>query len=205
MKKLLAVGAAVAALLVAAPAAASAQEPAGCPDKVAKAQKEFDDAVEAARLRLVELSVEQKYIDQLLELVKDNELSQADQARARQIYEESGFVYNIGLDAPADLAKLNRILHAAAALDAARNEGCDVPDTRDPEPSDPSATPKPSPRDDIDCKDVSYDEAQRILQADPSDPNLLDRDNDGIACEADDDNLSQVGKAPVGGVETGLA
>ena len=141
LKKLIFPIAAVAAMLIAVPAVAQAQETAGCPDRVAAAQKEFDDAVEAARQRLLELRVEQKYIDQLLELVSDNDLTQEDQDRARQIYEESGFVYNVGLDAPADLAKLTRILHAAADLDAARKAGCDVPNTREPEPADPSNKP----------------------------------------------------------------
>ena len=34
------------------------------------------------------------------------------------------------------------------------------------------------------CPDYDYQEdAQEVLDADPSDPNDLDRDNDGIACE----------------------
>ncbi len=36
---------------------------------------------------------------------------------------------------------------------------------------------------DVDCPQLSYEEAQDILAQDPSDPNGLDRDNDGIACE----------------------
>lgn len=36
---------------------------------------------------------------------------------------------------------------------------------------------------DIDCPGLSFEEAQAILAEDPSDPNGLDRDNDGIACE----------------------
>lgn len=37
---------------------------------------------------------------------------------------------------------------------------------------------------DIDCDDVTYGEAQLILGEDPSDPNGLDDDNDGEACDA---------------------
>jgi hypothetical protein len=36
---------------------------------------------------------------------------------------------------------------------------------------------------DVDCPELSQGEAQAILEADPSDPNRLDADNDGIACE----------------------
>jgi len=36
-----------------------------------------------------------------------------------------------------------------------------------------------------DCRDLgSQAEAQAILRADPSDPNVIDNDQDGIACEA---------------------
>lgn len=38
---------------------------------------------------------------------------------------------------------------------------------------------------DLDCVDFHYQEqAQAILDRDPTDPNDLDRDHDGIACEA---------------------
>lgn len=36
---------------------------------------------------------------------------------------------------------------------------------------------------DINCPGLSFEEAQAILAQDSSDPNGLDRDNDGIACE----------------------
>jgi len=37
---------------------------------------------------------------------------------------------------------------------------------------------------DLNCDDFTYqEEAQAVLNQDPSDPNRLDRDNDGIACE----------------------
>ncbi len=42
---------------------------------------------------------------------------------------------------------------------------------------------------DLDCADFQdQEEAQAELERDPSDPNNLDADNDGIACEALDDN-----------------
>ncbi|MDP9487447.1 MAG: excalibur calcium-binding domain-containing protein [Actinomycetota bacterium] len=40
------------------------------------------------------------------------------------------------------------------------------------------------PASDVDCPDLSYDEANWILAQNPSDPHQLDADNDGIACEA---------------------
>ncbi|MCI0849936.1 MAG: excalibur calcium-binding domain-containing protein, partial [Chloroflexi bacterium] len=42
-----------------------------------------------------------------------------------------------------------------------------------------------SAQDIYNCDDFTYqEEAQDVLDADPSDPNGLDGDNDGIACEA---------------------
>jgi len=36
---------------------------------------------------------------------------------------------------------------------------------------------------DVDCPELSFEEAQAILAADPSDPNRLDADKDGTACD----------------------
>lgn len=69
---------------------------------------------------------------------------------------------------------------------------CAAPPTTTPQP--PTTTPKPPtttpappttsrPANDIDCVDVSRAEAQRILNADKSDPNNLDSNNNGTACE----------------------
>ena len=56
---------------------------------------------------------------------------------------------------------------------------------------------------DVDCPELTQSEAQNIYDHDPSDPNRLDGDNDGLACE-DGDSASGVGfSAPQGGVETG--
>lgn len=67
-----------------------------------------------------------------------------------------------------------------------------------------TTTPAPTlPPADINCDDVTDAEAQRILDADPSDPNRLDGDNDGDACDDEDSNFSDVGRAPRGGVATG--
>jgi hypothetical protein len=74
---------------------------------------------------------------------------------------------------------------------------------------------------DLNCDDFPLADgrtAQQVLDADRNDPNVLDVDNDGIACEAgelDNDepttapvsggngSYSQVETVPVGGVETG--
>jgi hypothetical protein len=48
---------------------------------------------------------------------------------------------------------------------------------------------------DLDCADfATQEEAQAVLRRDPSDPNGLDADNDGIACE----DLPHAGSGPVG-------
>lgn len=150
-----AVAAVAAALLLGVPAAASATEPEySCPEDVAKAQAEFDDAVRAAEARIRQLGGSPEDIARLLALVQDNNVSPEDQAEARRIYESSGFRYDWS-DPVGDLAKINRILDASAELEAAKAAKClELP-------------PRPEA---------------------PADP-----------------DLSQIGKAPVGGVQTGIA
>lgn len=60
---------------------------------------------------------------------------------------------------------------------------------------------------DVDCPELTFEEANAILAADPSDPFRLDGDHDGVACE---ENAHGTGVAyadypayPVGGVATG--
>ncbi len=59
---------------------------------------------------------------------------------------------------------------------------------------------------DMDCADfASQAEAQAALDADPSDPNGLDADDDGIACETPaDDGATDDGTVTGGGTATGL-
>ncbi len=58
----------------------------------------------------------------------------------------------------------------------------------------PTTTASPSPSADLDCGDfASQAEAQAVLAADPSDPNGLDADGDGAACE---DTFSTGGGSP---------
>lgn len=72
--------------------------------------------------------------------------------------------------------------------------------------------PNASAQEEFDCEDFQFQEdAQAVLDQDPSDPHNLDSDDDGVACESlpsrggggggggDDDS----GGAPVGGVDTG--
>src|SRR5690606_9509967 len=58
-------------------------------------------------------------------------------------------------------------------------EGCE------PEPTDePTTEPTDEPGDELNCDDFdTQEEAQAVLDADPSDPNRLDADGDGVACE----------------------
>lgn len=67
-----------------------------------------------------------------------------------------------------------------------------------------AATPAVAARSaDLDCSDfTSQSQAQAVYDADPSDPNGLDRENDGIACEsAGGSGVST--SSPQDGVETG--
>lgn len=78
--------------------------------------------------------------------------------------------------------------------------------TTPPAPTTPPI-PEPPAQADRDCPDFSSRaEAQAVLDADPSDPERLDADNDGVACEAlsdSGDTRLQVNVHPVGGVATG--
>jgi LPXTG-motif cell wall-anchored protein len=80
-------------------------------------------------------------------------------------------------------------------------EGCPEPEpTEDP-------TPSPGPGDVLNCEDfTTQSEAQAVLDADPSDPNRLDADGDGIACEGlpagnGDDNGDDNGEGGQGGAD----
>ena len=89
---------------------------------------------------------------------------------------------------------------AAAVKD--RDKACDEPDPT-PTPT-PTTTPTtPPPDNDVDCTEVSDARAQEILNADRSDPNNLDEDNDGVACEDDVIIDRDVVVVPNGGVNTG--
>lgn len=99
-----------------------------------------------------------------------------------------------------------RLVDLRADLTAAvevRDEACD----EDPAPTTPpTTTPAPTTppaADDVDCDEVTDARAQEILDADKSDPNDLDDDNDGIACEEELEVNPKPVFVPSGGVNTG--
>jgi hypothetical protein len=107
---------------------------------------------------------------------------------------------------------------ALDAATAAANEACatDGQPPASPSPSAEPSSPPAAPVDDVDCADVPQARAQEILDADRSDPNKLDGDHDGTACEVDEGedtvdltipeaapSTSQVSVLPQGGVDTG--
>jgi hypothetical protein len=65
--------------------------------------------------------------------------------------------------------------------------------TEQPAPETPAEQPTAPAGEDIDCDDVSPEEAQAILESDPSDPNRLDADGDGFACEFGADHGDHAG------------
>lgn len=73
---------------------------------------------------------------------------------------------------------LRKILLAAAAIAAGLLIGGAA-----------TAAAQGEPPADLDCADFAPGEAQAALDADPSDPHNLDADGDGLACEADSDDL----------------
>lgn len=80
--------------------------------------------------------------------------------------------------------------------------------TSAPMPTTPApTTPEQPTQADRDCPDFSSQaEAQAVLDADPSDPERLDADHNGVACEAlsaSGNSDQQVDVHPVGGVATG--
>lgn len=100
----------------------------------------------------------------------------------------------------------------AAVVTATVDTDCEPPvETTTPPPTTPEETPAPV---EFDCADFPLPDgrtAQDVLDADPADPNRLDLDGDGQACELDDTDpaadeggdFDQVGTPPAGGVATG--
>lgn len=94
------------------------------------------------------------------------------------------------------LAELRVLLTVAIGE---RDKACDE--------TPPTTTPTPVPTTpadaDVDCDEVTDARAQEILDADRSDPNNLDDDNDGVACEEHITINNDVVVTPSGGVNTG--
>jgi hypothetical protein len=95
------------------------------------------------------------------------------------------------------------VVKAAIAALAKVDEACKAPvvtTTVTPPPVTTTVTPPPTlTPGDIDCDDVSFAEAQRILKADPKDPNGLDFDRNGIACDAPSHVPGGTGSVETGG------
>lgn len=77
-----------------------------------------------------------------------------------------------------------------------------VPEEQTPEPE---PVPRPVPTGDADCSDfASQEEAQAVLDTDPGDPNYLDGEGDGVACESLPSSSSPVPApetVPAGGLD----
>jgi hypothetical protein len=86
--------------------------------------------------------------------------------------------------------------------DDRQDDGARVGTDEEAAPPAPTTT---APSGDRDCPDfASQADAQAVLDADPSDPQRLDADDDGIACEQHfGDDSRQVQVVPRGGVDTG--
>jgi len=118
--------------------------------------------------------------------------------------------------------ELEEAIAAKTELDAkiaAKDEACAEPGD-DPKPGDKCSTDTipsgildndlecvggeddPADDADVDCRDVTVEQAQAMLNEDKDDPNNLDVDDDGVACE-DPDGGTQVVDYPSGGVDTG--
>lgn len=98
----------------------------------------------------------------------------------------------------------------AATVTAVVDTDCEAPVETTPPVEPPVVDEDETPADGFNCGDFPLADgrtAQDVLAADPADPNVLDSDGDGVACEIDDtdDLLSLPNEAPrptvvVGGV-----
>lgn len=229
MKKTVLVLSAAVALSVMTAPFALAQDDASCDaakDSVTKLQKKFDDAAAEERVREKDAVKAAKDARDASKAVRDEKQKALDAAKetpengdAIKTAEAELKVAEDALTArKADLAKAqekqdkdsDKVISLRSQVEDAiadRDKVCGGVTTTPTTPADPS---------DVDCDEVSDDEAQRILNADRSDPNNLDQDNDGIACEVDEilpegDNDDSDGDVtvnnnvavPSGGVATG--
>lgn len=88
----------------------------------------------------------------------------------------------------------------------------DVPAPTSDVPAPTTAAPVPPPATDLDCRDLTADQAVSVLQADPSDPHRLDSDGDGVPCEVEDlagdspveSSPGGVSQVPSGSIDSGF-
>lgn len=218
MKKLaLMAGAVLALSVMTAPAALAQDGTASCDaakTKVSKLEKKLDDAAAEERVEdKAKLDTAQREVDRLQGLIAAEEQkaepNEAEISRLKGLLKTAKAVRDDAKD------KLDgdsqKVAGLRAQVDLAiqeRDKACA------PATTTPSPTPTPEPENDVDCDEVSGTEAQRILDEDRNDPNNLDQDGDGIACEideilpeADDDNDVVVNNnvaVPSGGIATGV-
>jgi hypothetical protein len=212
-----ALGLAVAVLPVLGVGFAAADDDLSCDaakTAVVKAQARVDDRAAQERIdenKLVDEAqrvrdAAKKALDTLLGDDIDN--ATQDIAGARRTLEDAKTVLQSRKDDRNSdskrLAEL-RVLLTAAISD--RDEACSEPTTTPPTPTPaPTTTPAPAAEFpvDLDCSDLSDQEAQKVLDADKSDPHNLDSDEDGFACDEVDNPVSNdTVVIPSGGVNTG--
>jgi hypothetical protein len=101
----------------------------------------------------------------------------------------------------ADMGLPNEIDTSIPSLDPNDDDQDSVPNlsNRNSDGDDTASRPNSSSSRDMDCGQVSQAEAQAVLLVNPLDPNNLDADNDGLACE-DDNTLLTAGGPTTGPV-----
>jgi excalibur calcium-binding domain-containing protein len=176
------------------------------------AKKKFDKAKDAAGTLKVDVSV----VADLNKQIKDLDSQIADLLDNIPPGDASALKAELKVTTGQRDAVQNA-LNAKAELDKAREKRERVCATTPPS-STSTPAPTPAPKDEFDCQDFPLEDgttAQQLYDRDHNDPNKLDRDGDGVACEInedfnndssndsnDDGNLS-TDDTPSGGVETG--
>ncbi len=88
---------------------------------------------------------------------------------------------------PAVEAEIDANITTANVQQARDLFGCEAAPVAAPAPNPDDETPAPVVEGDVDCEDVTQEQAQEILDDNPKDPNGLDADEDGLACESEDE------------------
>ena len=208
MRKL-AIAGAVMALSVSFAPAAFAQDSQDCDT----ARTAYDEAVAALKARATELGVADGDFNRLRVDIEDkgrdgviDEAESAELLRDPVVLRIATDFQQSDLNLIQDLARTSNDLLRCDDDEAPPTGGAGETTTTAP-PTTAAAPvkqlPPGNPKDLRDCEDYpNQAAAQAVFDRDETDPNDLDADGDGIACEdffADDDTAD----APVGGIETG--